>query len=248
MAEGGWIKLYRKIQDHKFFLEKRVYSRFEAWIYFILQANHADKKILFNGNIIVVKRGSFITSKRKLCELFGWSNTKLDKFMEVLEFEEMITQKSDTKKTTITLVNYDLYNNPNDTETAQKHNKNDTETAQKRTNKNEKNEKKLKKKDLNPPTPLKTKFADFVSLTNDEYSSLVARLGSEERAKRCIEILDNYKGAKGATYKSDYRAILNWVIVRLEEEEQKGGRQAKPMPRGFATIQAAVERSKTYEN
>lgn len=76
----------------------------------------------------------------------------------------------------------------------------------------------------NPPTPLKiikTKFAEFVSLTNAEYEALVAKLG-EDRAKRCIEILDNYKGANGKRYKSDYRAILNWVIQRLEEEEQKG--------------------------
>ena len=69
--------------------------------------------------------------------------------------------------------------------------------------------------------PMKVKYAEFVSMTNDEYSSLVARLGSEERARRCIEIIDNYKGANGKKYKSDYRAILNWVITRLEEEEQK---------------------------
>ncbi len=66
----------------------------------------------------------------------------------------------------------------------------------------------------------KVKFAEFVSLTNDEYSSLVAKLG-EPGAKRCIEILDNYKGANGKKYKSDYRAILNWVISRFEEEGSK---------------------------
>lgn len=87
----------------------------------------------------------------------------------------------------------------------------------------------------NPPTPLKiikTKFAEFVSLTNDEYTSLVAKLG-EERAKRCIEILDNYKGANGKRYKSDYRAILNWVVKRLEEEEAK-----RPPPGGCSKLDA----------
>jgi len=68
--------------------------------------------------------------------------------------------------------------------------------------------------------PEKIKYADFVSLTNDEYSSLVAKLG-EEGARRCIEILDNYKGATGKKYKSDYRAILNWVVQRYEEEQYK---------------------------
>jgi len=72
-----------------------------------------------------------------------------------------------------------------------------------------------------PAAKQKIKYAEFVSMTNDEYSSLVAKLGNEERVKRAIEILDNYKGAKGKKYKSDYRAILNWVIDRLEEEEQK---------------------------
>lgn len=86
----------------------------------------------------------------------------------------------------------------------------------------------------------KIKYAEFVSLTEEEYSSLVARLGSETRAKRCIEILDNYKGASGKRYKSDYRAILNWVITRLEEEEQRKGaqhgQQQKQIPRAFAGL------------
>lgn len=57
-------------------------------------------------------------------------------------------------------------------------------------------------------------------MTNEEYSSLVTELG-EQGAKRCIEILDNYKGQSGKTYKSDYRAIKNWVITRYNEEQAK---------------------------
>lgn len=68
--------------------------------------------------------------------------------------------------------------------------------------------------------PEKIKYADFVSLTNAEYEALVAKLG-EEGTRRCIEILDNYKGAKGKKYKSDYRAILNWVVERYEEEKRR---------------------------
>ncbi len=68
--------------------------------------------------------------------------------------------------------------------------------------------------------PEKRNFAEFVSMTNEEYSSLVTKLG-EQGAKRCIEILDNYKGQSGKTYKSDYRAILNWVITRYSEEQSR---------------------------
>jgi hypothetical protein len=73
----------------------------------------------------------------------------------------------------------------------------------------------------------KVRYAEFVSMTNGEYSSLVAELG-EAGAKRCIEILDNYKGANGKRYSSDYRAILNWVVKRYREETGKGGNAHGP--------------------
>lgn len=81
---------------------------------------------------------------------------------------------------------------------------------------------KYRKKKKTTPTPpvAKTTYAEFVSMTNDEYSTLVTKLG-EDGALRCIELLDNYKGSSGRAYKSDYRAILNWVIKRYEEEQAK---------------------------
>jgi len=66
----------------------------------------------------------------------------------------------------------------------------------------------------------KTFYAEFVSLTNAEHAALVARVG-EDGTKRCIEILDNYKGSTGRKYKSDYRTILNWVVQRYEEEKKR---------------------------
>lgn len=81
------------------------------------------------------------------------------------------------------------------------------------------------KKRASKPKIEKTQFAEFVSMTNDEYASLVAKLG-EQGTKRCIEILDNYKGSKGAKYESDYRTILNWVVKRYEEERAKSPAQS----------------------
>ena len=70
----------------------------------------------------------------------------------------------------------------------------------------------------------KYKYAEFVTLTSDEYAKLCEQFG-EDPAKRMIEILDNYKGAKGKRYKSDYRAILAWVVDRYNEEIMKYGDQ-----------------------
>lgn len=70
----------------------------------------------------------------------------------------------------------------------------------------------------------KYKYADCVTLTRDEYAKLCESFG-EDAAKRMIEILDNYKGSKGKKYKSDYKAILNWVVDRYNEEVMKYGDQ-----------------------
>jgi hypothetical protein len=68
----------------------------------------------------------------------------------------------------------------------------------------------------------KVKYADYVSMKEEEYTKLLSEFG-EEDTKRLIEILNNYKGANGKRYKSDYLAIRNWVINRLQEEKRKAG-------------------------
>jgi hypothetical protein len=54
-------------------------------------------------------------------------------------------------------------------------------------------------------------YAEFVKMTQIEHGKLVEQYG-EEMTDRFIQKLDNHKGASGRTYKSDYRAILSWVI------------------------------------
>lgn len=67
-------------------------------------------------------------------------------------------------------------------------------------------------------------YAEFVTLTRDEYTKLCVE-HTEEGAKRMIEILDNYKGSKGKRYKSDYRTILNWVVDKYNKEITENGTQ-----------------------
>lgn len=133
--QKGWIKLHRKIQDHWIYQEKRQFSRYEAWLDLIMMANHKDNKTLIDGELITIKKGSFITSKRELGRRWDWSNSKVDKFLELLKSDDMIDYKSDTKKTVITIGKYDTYHDSekekrheNETETNQKHIENETET------------------------------------------------------------------------------------------------------------------------
>lgn len=87
-------------------------------------------------------------------------------------------------------------------------------------------------------------YADDVHLTLAEYNNLIDRLGSKQAADECIEILSNYKGANGKKYKSDYKAILNWVIDKWRERhraEQRGQPQLKNDPvRAAAMVKAML--------
>ena len=73
------------------------------------------------------------------------------------------------------------------------------------------------------PTQSAVQWAENVTMTNDEHDKLLDAYGPADTA-RLIEILDNYKGSTGKRYKSDYRAILSWVVDRLEEDRRKAGK------------------------
>ncbi len=68
--------------------------------------------------------------------------------------------------------------------------------------------------------PPKISYAEYVQMTEAEYQSLVAEHGISDTL-RMIEVLDDYKGAHGKHYASDYRAILTWVVERVREERSK---------------------------
>lgn len=64
----------------------------------------------------------------------------------------------------------------------------------------------------------KIQYDDFVRMTEAEYDKLLKRLGSEEAVRKCIDILNNHKGATGQNYNSDYHAILKWVIDKYNRD------------------------------
>lgn len=139
----GWIKSYRSILDHWLWTDKP-FAKGQAWIDILHLVNHTKERKIFDGKLVDVERGETITSIRKLTERWGWSNTKVKNFLNILEQEKMISlEKSDSKKTVLKVLNYAKYQDTsyqeNDTETTVERQSNDTETTVKHTNKNDKN-------------------------------------------------------------------------------------------------------------
>ena len=105
----GWIKLHRKLQDCWIWQEKEPFDKRSAWVDLLLSANHSDKKILFNGELMIVKRGQVLTSIRKLSAKWSWSVNRVYRYLRLLESDNMLIKESDNDKTLLTIVNYEVY-------------------------------------------------------------------------------------------------------------------------------------------
>jgi CTP-dependent riboflavin kinase len=218
----GWIKLHRQICDSAIWSgdEQEPFDRRSAWIDLLLIANHQDNQTVFDGKAVVVKRGQKITSVRKLAERWHWSVNRTSRYLKLLEDLEMITKESDSRRTLLTIVNYEVFqgceNSDEDshgdsieysdrtlTNTVMEHSR----IQSRITNKNVKNDKN-EKKEKNEKNE-KNIYGTFnnVKLTDDEYQKLKDKFPDYEQR---IDNLSEYIASKGKRYSSHYATILNW--------------------------------------
>lgn len=110
MAQQGWIKLHRKIMDNTIIWEtSEPYDRRSAWQYLLMMANHEDKDIRIDNNVITIRRGQHYTSMSKLAEKWHWSRNRVDRFLDLLNGAGMVYADRTPRGTLLTIVNYGIY-------------------------------------------------------------------------------------------------------------------------------------------
>lgn len=202
----GWVKIYRSLSDH-WLWEDKPFSKGQAWIDLLLLVNHSEKKTMIDGRLETVSVGQTITSTRKLCDRWGWSNTKVRNFLKMLENESMIIVKSDSKKTVINIVNYSVYQDSDNKKAAVKRQSSDSETTVKHTNKNEKNEKNEK-----------NNIRRFTPPTYEQVSSYCLERNNNVDAHRFVDHYEANGWMRGKTKMKDWKAA-----VRFWERSNGGG-------------------------
>ncbi len=107
----GWIALHRRLLDCELWIndEDEPFDKRSAWIDLLLRCNHHDKQIIFDNAPMTVGRGQLVTSVRKLAERWGWGKNKVLAYLRLLETLNMIERVSDSRKTVLTIVKYDVY-------------------------------------------------------------------------------------------------------------------------------------------
>lgn len=226
---NGYFKLWRMLLTKPIWLNSTPEQKV-ILITLLAMANYLPKQWEWKGEKYECQPGQFVTSLEKIQKDCGIGISKQNIRTALIRFKklEFLTNESTKTGRLITIVNWGLYQSDDDTltkkltVTSQRPNKDLTPIKER------KKDKEVKKKDI------KYTYAEFVHLTSAEYNRLVNEFG-EDFTKRCIEVLDGYKGANNKTYADDNRAIRNWVIRRVQEEQNTANPKSK-IPRGFQDI------------
>ncbi|WP_156774406.1 hypothetical protein [Alkaliphilus oremlandii] len=176
--DQGWISLYRKIIHHPLYKEKRYFSKFEAWIDLLLMVNHRDNSFMMGNEMMEVKRGSKITSIKYLAERWEWSRKKVKNFLDMLQNDGMITYKSTSKYTYISIENYTKYQGINREEEHEKHIKGTSKEHQRNTNNN----------DNNVNNENKNKIPEY-SIEFEEFWKVYPKKVEKQKAFKCYKKL-----------------------------------------------------------
>lgn len=218
---AGWIKINRSITETLgYFGEK--FNRPMCWIDLILLAESEPTELSYRGIKVIIERGQIAISVRELSSRWSLSMPTVRKRLKEFADEHRIMVSSSRVVSIITILDYeqyqvgaeqkpqpqqlDLFGNPS------------LQTEQKPASK---------------PKPQKHHYAPDVLLTDEEYGKLVAEHGKEGTAWM-IQKLDDYKAARGMKYKSDYRAILNWVVREYKRQQYENTTVTRQSPAEMA--------------
>lgn len=61
----GWIKLHRKLLESMIFQNENI---LKIWVWCLLKASHSEKEILVGRQIVSLKKGEFVTGRKKAAE------------------------------------------------------------------------------------------------------------------------------------------------------------------------------------
>lgn len=145
----GYIKLYRKVTSSFVWTNSNM---LKLWILCLTKASHKESRFIFNGQEIHVSSGQFVTGRAVIEKEFN-EGVPLDqqvvgrtlwRWLKKFENEEMLSIKSTTKYSVISIKNWDEYQSSDQ----QVSNGRPSTVQQVSTYKNEKNEKNEKNNNI----------------------------------------------------------------------------------------------------
>lgn len=118
---SGYFLMHRGWQDNPIF-DREEFSRRDAWVWLIENAAWRPSRARVKGEMVDLERGQLCFAQRFLAEKWGWSKSRVDRFLKLLAAEGMIETCSKNGATAdhaagqgqsiITICNYEIYQDP----------------------------------------------------------------------------------------------------------------------------------------
>lgn len=105
-----WIKLYRKLRKNPIYKDS---IAVHLLIHLLLTANHKPNRFIFNEKEITVKRGQLVAGRKQISEETGVSEWAVRKRLQLFEKLGILTRKTTSKFSIISICNYKHYQESN---------------------------------------------------------------------------------------------------------------------------------------
>lgn len=102
----GWVKLHRAVCESAVFEDAEI---LRLWIYILVNAAHKDHDTIYQGKIVHIKKGEFVTGRKILAREFKLSESKIYRMLNTLAELGNIEIKSNNKFSLVTVVNWAKY-------------------------------------------------------------------------------------------------------------------------------------------
>lgn len=126
---SGTVNISRSIWRDEAF-KPEAFTEREAWMWMVMEASYKPRSKPVGDKWVQTERGQLACSVRFMCEAWGWSKSRVDRFLKRLENRDMIGTDAGTGLNVITICKYDEYQNkPNHSGTPETRNRDSSGTA-----------------------------------------------------------------------------------------------------------------------
>lgn len=210
----GWIKLHRKLLKSACATDPEYLA---VWIHILLMASHEEKEIIVNGSKMLIKPGSFVTSRLKMASQCHIQQSKLERILNYLKTEQQIEQLNLVSCRLISIVHWEQYQT-NEQVNEQRMNSERTANEQRmNTIKNERT-KELKKESVNTNTR-DHHFSDDPLFNFEVFFEATRSIPTMQGwpRQKCLEIYEamaDWSATRSGNKRSDWLAVARTFAKR----------------------------------
>ena len=132
---NGYIQLHRKLLDSAVFQNEKLLKLF---IHCLLKASYKEREALIGDSIVQLEQGQFVTGRKALARDLNLSEQQVRTLISKLEKLKILHTKSTNKYSVVTVMNWEVYQNPTNSSTNNQPATNQQSTTNNKVNKDNK--------------------------------------------------------------------------------------------------------------